>query len=70
MTENGDLAALLGRLFDEKLAPINHALAELKALTRGLSGSLGRINERLSAVETRLAVVEAILEIEPHRPKH
>jgi len=55
-----ELTKMIGQLLDEKLKPLRRDLVEIRTLTRVLSGSMARIYDRV-------AVIEAILGIEPDR---
>jgi hypothetical protein len=63
MPENGDLVKVISKLLDEKLEPIKRDIVEIRTISRGISSIIGRI-------EVRLMVVEALVGIDPDKPKH
>lgn len=63
METNGDFLAAIGRLLDEKLAPVQRELADTRSAVENLREAIKRLN-------VRLAVVEALLDVDPRQSKH
>jgi hypothetical protein len=67
MDGNGDLVATISRLLDDKLAPLARELIDMRSEMRD---GLANLSDSLKRINIRLAVVEAVLGIDPFKPKH